>query len=41
MRTGFWWGSLRVRDHLGEPEVDGSVISKWVFKKWEGAHGLD
>ena len=34
-------GSLRERDHLGDPEVDGSVILKWVFKKWGGAHELD
>jgi len=23
--TGFWWGILRERDHLGEPGVDGSL----------------
>jgi len=34
-------GSLRERDHLGDPDVDGSVILKWVFKKWGGVHELD
>ena len=22
----FWWGNLRKRDHLGEPDVDGTII---------------
>jgi len=24
--TGFWWGNLKVRDHLGHPGVDGYNI---------------
>ena len=24
--TGFWWGSLRERDHLEEPGLDGMII---------------
>jgi hypothetical protein len=24
--TGFWWGTLRKRDHLEDPGVDGRII---------------
>jgi len=26
---------------LGRRGLDGSVIMKWMFKKWNGKHGLD
>jgi len=31
--TGFWWGNLRERDHLGDPGGDGRIIVRWIFKK--------
>ena len=31
----FWWGNLRVRDHLGDPDVDGRIILRWIFRKWD------
>jgi hypothetical protein len=34
--AGFWWGKLRGRDHLGEPGVDGRIILKLIFRKWDG-----
>jgi hypothetical protein len=48
--TGCWWGSLRERDHLKYPGLDGSIILKRIFRKcvcvcvcvcvWGGGHGL-
>jgi hypothetical protein len=32
--TGFWWGNLRERDHLGDPGVEGRMILSWIFRKW-------
>ena len=38
---GFRWGNLRVRDHLRDPGLDGTIILRWIFRKWDGGHGLD
>jgi hypothetical protein len=27
------------RDHWGDPDVDGRIILKWIFRKWEGVVG--
>jgi hypothetical protein len=32
MYIGFWCGNLRERDHLGDPDVDGKIVLKWIFK---------
>jgi hypothetical protein len=33
---GFLWGNLIERDHLDDPNVNGSIILKLTFKKWDG-----
>jgi len=33
--TGFWWGNLWERAHLGDPDVDGRIILRWIFRKWD------
>jgi len=30
----FCWGNLRERDHLEDPDVDGRIILRWIFKNW-------
>jgi hypothetical protein len=43
--TGFWWGNLRERDDLEDPELDARIILKWIFRKcsegaWTGSSWL-
>jgi hypothetical protein len=28
------WGNLRKRDHWGDSVVNGRIILRWVFGKW-------
>jgi hypothetical protein len=34
---GVWWGNLRDTDHMEFPVVDGTIILKLIFRKWNGA----
>ena len=31
----FRWGNLRERDHFEDPSVDGRIILRWIFRKWD------
>jgi len=33
---GVWWGDLTEEAHLEDLGVDGRIILKCMFKKWEG-----
>jgi hypothetical protein len=33
--AGLLCGELRKRDHLEDLGVDGKIIVKWIFKKWD------
>ena len=34
---GFGGGKLRERDHWVEQDVDGIIILRWIFRKWDRA----
>jgi len=34
-------GRLEGRDHLEDSGIDGKIILKWMFKKWDEGYGLD
>jgi len=48
VHTGCWWEDLSEGDHLEDPGINGGIILRWFFTKWDGGgggggggHGLD
>ena len=37
--TGFWRGGLREGVHLGDLHIEGTIILRWKFRKWD--RGID
>ena len=35
----YWPGNLMERDHWRDQDVDGRIILKWIFRKFEGVMG--
>jgi len=33
--TGIWWGNLRERGYFGDQGIDGRIILKWIFRKFD------
>jgi hypothetical protein len=33
--TRFRWGNLKERDHFEDPGIDGRIILRWIFRKWD------
>jgi hypothetical protein len=38
---GFGGGNPREIGPLEDPGVDGRIILRWIFRKWNGEHGLE
>ena len=34
-RRVFWWGNLSEADRWEDPGVDGEIMLRWMFRKWD------
>ena len=40
VHTWFWWGNQNEREYFEDPGVEGRIILRRIFWKWNGGHGL-
>jgi hypothetical protein len=33
--TGLLWDNVTKRDHMDDPGVDGRIILRWIFRRWD------
>jgi len=33
--TGLWCGNVKERDQMGDPRVDGRILLRQIFRKWD------
>jgi hypothetical protein len=36
MYAKIWWENMKERHHLGDQDIDGRIILKWVLNKQNG-----
>jgi hypothetical protein len=41
VHAGFSWENMVERDLLEEAGIDGRIILKWIFNKWDWGHRMD
>jgi hypothetical protein len=41
MHEGCRWRNLKEGNPSEDPGLDGSIILKWIVKRWDGWRGLD
>jgi hypothetical protein len=34
-------GKPEVKRSWGDPDVDGTIILRWIFRKWDVGYGMD
>jgi hypothetical protein len=33
--TESWWENLKERDHSEDSGIDGRIVLRWIFRKWD------
>jgi hypothetical protein len=36
LNSGFWWGNLREREHLGDTGIEDGILLQGIFKELVG-----